>query len=557
MAKTYTIRLDRWRRLRLTEYACKRLRNIYGGRSYTTALAALNEEPPLKRIAGYMWLFCVSDDPDLTPAVMEGIVLGFLGSGWRALRAHRLNRFHRVIRRVMANAVEGVTIGLRVNLAMLQDTWGWLNRTVGNIAEWLSKQSRTSSEFTEGMNDFLQGFSEAAKRRGQIFSDMADKNLEAAADTVAGFDVLLDVLKTLSKSFDEVGTISKKTFKSMASASKVTAEEMSANLTKLVGALEAAAALEVIDIPIEFNFFPADEPLDTSFYQDFLDMGAEFSAEASRKIKEKAIDPLAKAFDGLYNDIATGLGDAFEGMLDGTKSFGDAFVAIWDSIKKAFFRVIGEMVAKFMVGFIQKIIKGMSLIKAFASALNVGGSLLGAGVAGVAGIGAAGAAGLGSAAAGGAIVTESGFLMAAPAAAGSAIIASWAIPVAFAAVWLGAVFGRLFGKTAADKWEAEFNARMKKKYGQDWTNPPRVITLEQLKQVNPPPPPIDYPGRKKPGGGTVTHPGISGDINITLHVSTLDSENVVNVVRNKVIPVLREAARRHEFWIPLGSAGGV
>ncbi|MBE3111431.1 MAG: hypothetical protein IMZ46_13160, partial [Acidobacteria bacterium] len=61
-------------------------------------------------------------------------------------------------------------------------------------------------------------------------------------------------------------------------------------------------------------------------------------------------------------------------------------------------------------------------------------------------------------------------------------------------------------------------------------------------------------GRGADGGSGA---GVRGDINITLHVSTLDSENVTNVVRNKVIPVLREAARRHEFWIPLGSAGGV
>ena len=105
MAKTYTIRLDRWRRLRLTEYAGKRLQNIYGGRSITTAIAALNEERPLKHIAGYMWLFCVTDDPDLTPAVMEGIILGFLNSGWRPLRTYRLNRFCRV----MKKAIEEIT----------------------------------------------------------------------------------------------------------------------------------------------------------------------------------------------------------------------------------------------------------------------------------------------------------------------------------------------------------------------------------------------------------------------------------------------------------------
>ena len=454
--------------------------------------------------------------------------------------------------KLMAESVAGLMLllpSLKASIfSVAEGFYGILSR----IADGISLVPGVSAQAGVALKVMAGDLKDFAATYGKAADD--NKNKVSEIRTAAG--VLLTALDMVAAGFGKMGIIAKKTFKEMATASKITGEEMAANLSKLVGTLEAAAALEPIDIPIEFNFFPADEPLDTSFYKDLLDMGAELSAEATRKIKEKAIDPLAKAFDGLYNDIATGFGDALEGMFDGTKRFGDAFVAIWQSIKKAFFRVIGEMVAKFMVGFVQKILKGMSIIKAFESALGVGGTLLNAAgkvaagtVVNVAG-GAVGETMTATSAAGGAAVKG-----AAGAAAG--ISAAWVIGVAFAAVWLGAVFGRLFGKTAADKWEEEFNKRMKAKYGPTWTNPPSVITLEQLKQINPPPPPIDYPGRKKPGGGTVTHPGSSGDINVTLHVSTLDSENVVKVVRDKVIPVLREAARRHEFWIPLGSAGGV
>jgi hypothetical protein len=57
-----------------------------------------------------------------------------------------------------------------------------------------------------------------------------------------------------------------------------------------------------------------------------------------------------------------------------------------------------------------------------------------------------------------------------------------------------------------------------------------------------------------PGAGASAGTGSSG---VTFNISTLDGADVVRVVRQRVIPILREAARRHEFWIPLGSAGGV
>jgi len=77
-----------------------------------------------------------------------------------------------------------------------------------------------------------------------------------------------------------------------------------------------------------------------------------------------------------------------------------------------------------------------------------------------------------------------------------------------------------------------------------------------LRAVPTPTPPIDFSGKRRtPSGSAIVHP--SGDINVTLNVSTLDTESVANVVRRKVIPVLREAAIRREFSIPMGSAGGV
>lgn len=356
-------------------------------------------------------------------------------------------------------------------------------------------------------------------------------------------------------------------------------------------------------------------------------------------VKKEAIDPLAKAFDGLYNDIATGFANAIEGLFSGlskaekkrktdlqaelreldkayargeisleeytakykethdemmaiTGGFSKFFSSIWGTIKQAFFRVIGEMVAGFIINFVKKIIVQLGIVKAFMSALGIGGS----GRLGNAAVSAAGGA-IGETMASGAA--------AAGATAGTSIVSAWVLPVAFAAVWLGMLFGRLFGKSAADKWKEAFDAKMKAKYGADWSIPPTVISRGSLsKPATPSPPNADLPGSVIPYSewaagfeGIISKPthaligeagpeyvsiqplnaatmprfnsapamsmassgGVKsgGDINVTLNVSTLDGESVVSVVRNKVIPVLREAARRREFWIPLGSAGGV
>jgi len=155
-------------------------------------------------------------------------------------------------------------------------------------------------------------------------------------------------------------------------------------------------------------------------------------------VKKEAIDPLTKAFDGLYNDIATGFANAIEGLFSGlskaekkrkadlqaelveldraykageisleeytakyksahdemmaiTGGFAKFFSNIWGTIKQAFFRVIGEMVAGFIINFVKKIIAGMTIVKAATSAFSTSFGGVGA-VAGTAATGASGTA---------------------------------------------------------------------------------------------------------------------------------------------------------------------
>jgi len=75
MAKTYTAWLDKRRRLRLTRYAMNRLKSVYGGDTYEDAIENLKAMGSLDRMSGYYWLLAVTDDPDLTPALMKDVLI--------------------------------------------------------------------------------------------------------------------------------------------------------------------------------------------------------------------------------------------------------------------------------------------------------------------------------------------------------------------------------------------------------------------------------------------------------------------------------------------------
>ncbi len=64
-------------------------------------------------------------------------------------------------------------------------------------------------------------------------------------------------------------------------------------------------------------------------------------------------------FDGLFNDIAAGFGSTIETWMSGATTFKDFMTGIWDDIKAAFFRMIGEMVATEAINAIKGIFKDL------------------------------------------------------------------------------------------------------------------------------------------------------------------------------------------------------
>ena len=111
--------------------------------------------------------------------------------------------------------------------------------------------------------------------------------------------------------------------------------------------------------------------------------GFEIAAEAARNFSEvisnlptvvedapyayeRATSDIRNYFDGLYNDIASGLGNLIQKWLEGGLTLKNFMKGVWDEIKHAFFRMLGEMIATELIKKLKDILSG---------ALDIGKSL--------------------------------------------------------------------------------------------------------------------------------------------------------------------------------------
>lgn len=90
----------------------------------------------------------------------------------------------------------------------------------------------------------------------------------------------------------------------------------------------------------------------------------------------KTTKTIGDYFSGLYNDIASGFGNTIQKWLSGATTFRDFMSGLWGNIKDSFFRMVGEMIAKWVVDFI-----GGLISSAISTAATVGSSLASIGTA--------------------------------------------------------------------------------------------------------------------------------------------------------------------------------
>lgn len=99
---------------------------------------------------------------------------------------------------------------------------------------------------------------------------------------------------------------------------------------------------------------------------------------------QPAVEETSNLFDGLMNDIATGFGNTIQSWLEGATTFKDFMKGMWGDIKSAFFRVVGEMVAKWVVGLVQPLVTSAAATGASITAsLGAGIAAIGSGLAGL------------------------------------------------------------------------------------------------------------------------------------------------------------------------------
>lgn len=119
-------------------------------------------------------------------------------------------------------------------------------------------------------------------------------------------------------------------------------------VTDFYNSLGNLSAVDLMDInevspgDVVDKLFP---PEVTTELPDFLkELMPNFTASVRKETKKEH-----DYFAGLYNDIARGFGNAFEQLRFSLRGFGDFFIAIWENIKRAFFRIIGEIVAEWIM----------------------------------------------------------------------------------------------------------------------------------------------------------------------------------------------------------------
>jgi hypothetical protein len=81
---------------------------------------------------------------------------------------------------------------------------------------------------------------------------------------------------------------------------------------------------------------------------------------------QKTTSEIKNYFDGLFNDIATGLGNLIQKWLEGGLTLKNFMKGIWEEIKQAFFRMLGEMIATELIKKLKDVL---------SSALDIGKSL--------------------------------------------------------------------------------------------------------------------------------------------------------------------------------------
>jgi hypothetical protein len=263
------------------------------------------------------------------------------------------------------------------------------------------------------------------------------------------------------------------------------------------------------------------------------------------KTTQVATKSMSDYFAGMMNDIAQGFGDAISKWCQGLTTFKDFANSIWGNIKDAFFRVIGQMIAEWTVKFITQALIELGILK---TAVTVATGEM-------------------------AVAATTSFGAMAVAAA-SFLSVVGAIAVAITALLglfglLGDSFPYIPGSTTAhvppgstEEERRPPNREYERSRGRGYAAG-GIAWVPQLARVAEREPEIIMPLRKFRGAQTPADAGKypqgggpSGPVNLTFNIKALDGADMINVVHNKIKPILQNILNHNGLRVPAGAVGG-
>jgi len=245
------------------------------------------------------------------------------------------------------------------------------------IEDWNAYKDAGSSAYEEiakkasSLNPLIAPSFQALYRLGQHM-----EKVEKDSVNLKGIGILLgDAWKYVKEQFDQAGNKAKeavekplpgaRTLKTLIETTIPPARDLTALWARMGATITASALPPARDLSAVLK-----------------DIGQD--AQALPESVEPAVTETSNMFDGLFNDIASGFGNTIQSWLEGAMTFKDFMSGLWGDIKSAFFRVVGEMVAKWVVGLVQPLVTSAAATGASITAsLGTGLAAIGTGLAGL------------------------------------------------------------------------------------------------------------------------------------------------------------------------------
>ncbi len=266
-------------------------------------------------------------------------------------------------------------------LANSDDFKLWLSIVIDGFVEAV----KFVGKFAEGCKDLMENVFGATKANREFTEEQ--KKLNAALDRAraAGHDVdqvtraIAEAHEKAKKEINEVGSGLRDSGNAAGSTGRVFSDVLlpavAATHLKLA---DMARTIALLVLPKTADL----KGLIDQFTPGLIDMSDHFADVPAAA--GPAVEQTKNYFDGLFNDIASGFGNTIQSWLSGAMTFKSFMSGLWGDIKNSFFRVVGEMVAKWMVGLIQPLVtSAVATGASITASLGSGLAAIGSGMAGL------------------------------------------------------------------------------------------------------------------------------------------------------------------------------